>query len=222
MEKIVLSWSGGKDSALALHRIRKERKHQVISLLTTYTEGYERVSMHGVRRPLLRRQAEEVELPLLEVPIPKDCTDEDYKSRMKRIHHDLKEIGVAKVAFGDIFLEDVRRYREANLDKVGMTGDFPLWGSGTKELAREFVALGFKAILTCVDTEQLDGGFAGRVIDDELLDDLPSKVDPMGENGEYHTFVYDGPIYKSKVKFEVGEKVLRDDRFLYCDLLPKD
>jgi len=167
----------------------------------------------------LERQVQALGLPLFEVGLRKDSGNSEYEERMREAMTVLKVKGTSKVVFGDIHLEDVRRYREENLAKVDMTGVFPLWGSDPSDLAHEFVDLGFKAIVTCVDTEQLDARFAGRRIDLGFLSELPSGVDPSGENGEFHTFVYDGPIFKEEVRFRTGDLVLRDDRFLYCDLI---
>jgi uncharacterized protein (TIGR00290 family) len=217
--KILLTWSGGKDSAMALHQLQKSEDYDITALLTTVTEGYDRISMHGVRRTLLEKQAEMLGYPLEIVTISQKSSNEEYEQRMKEALLKYKDKGVETVAFGDIFLDDVRKYREENLSKVDMRGIFPLWGKNTSELAREFAKLGFRAVVTCVDSQMLDGSFAGRIIDQEFLDDLPEKVDPCGENGEFHSFVFDGPVFNKAVKFIKGEVVLRDERFFYCDLL---
>jgi uncharacterized protein (TIGR00290 family) len=221
VEKAVLSWSGGKDCALAFHRMLGECM-EVVSLLTTVTKDYDRVSMHGIRRMLLHRQAEMLGMHLIEVEISKDADNDEYQDRMKEVTLRIKGSGIHKVAFGDIFLEDVRRYREENLAKVDMDAVFPLWNEDTCRLSREFLELGFRAVVTCVDTERLDAGFAGRFFDEGFLADLPSGVDPSGENGEFHTFVFDGPVFERPVGFDIGERVLRDGRFQFCDLVPKD
>lgn len=219
-EKVLLGWSGGKDSALALYELIQAGGFGVAALLTTITEDYGRVSMHGVRSELIERQAASVGLPLEKVFLSKDSSNEEYEERMGHTLQKFKEDGVEAVVFGDLFLEDVRRYREDNLARVGMRGVFPLWGRDTKELALRFIELGFQAVLTCVDTQALDGAFAGRRFDRLLLTDLPASADPCGEKGEFHSFVYDGPIFSRRVFHTRGEVVLRDGRFSYCDLLP--
>jgi uncharacterized protein (TIGR00290 family) len=218
MEKVLFSWSSGKDSALALYELQKNKEIEVVALLTTITAGYERVSMHGVRRELLGQQAAALGYPLTEVKIPQKATNEEYEDQMRMILAGFQAQGVNRVAFGDIFLEDLRVYRESNLARLGMQGLFPLWKRDTRELVLELSRAGFKAIITCVDTQALGKEYAGREINEKFLEGLPEKVDPCGENGEFHTFVYDGPNFKQKVAFEPGEKVLREDRFYYCDL----
>ncbi len=220
--KIALAWSGGKDAAMALYALRHNSRHTVACLLTTVTESYDRISMHGVRRALLEHQAQSLGLPLEIVSIPVGCTNERYESTMADACDRLKAGGIARVAFGDLFLQDVREYRERNLARVGMQALFPLWGRDTRELAEEFIRLEFKAVIACVDTQKLDGSFAGREFDAELLADLPAGVDPCGENGEFHSFVYDGPVFRSPITFCRGKIVLRDGRFNYCDLVPVD
>jgi len=216
----VLLWSGGKDSALALHALRKTGEYAVAALLTTVTEEYDRISMHGVRRALLERQAVAVGLPLTQVPIPKNCSNAEYASRMASACEELKGMGLSTVASGDIFLEDVRRYREEQLAEAGMRGVFPLWGRDSAQLARAFVAAGFAAVTVCVDGQALGKEWVGRAYDARFLADLPPGIDPCGENGEFHTFVSDGPLFTEGVAWVRGEVVLRDDRFYYCDLLP--
>jgi uncharacterized protein (TIGR00290 family) len=218
--KILFSWSGGKDSALALHEIRKAGSCEIPALVTTVTEDYDRISMHGVRRALLERQAESIGLPLEIVNITKDASDGEYETRMKAVLERYQGKGVGSVAFGDIFLEDLKKYREVNLAKIGMTGVFPIWKRESRELASSFIDRGFKAIVTCIDSERLEKGFAGREFDSRFVRDLPSGVDPCGENGEFHSFVYDGPIFKKRVEVARGEIVLRDNRFYFCDLIP--
>jgi uncharacterized protein (TIGR00290 family) len=221
-EKVILSWSGGKDGAMALHEVRRAGRLKVMALLTTVTDDFGRVSMHGVRRELVHRQAASLGLPLREVGIPAGSTDELYEQRMAAALEELASQGASGVIFGDIFLADVRKRREEKLAQVGMSAHFPLWRQDTAELARRFVACGFRAILTCVDTQALDGRFAGREYDLRLLEDLPSGVDPCGENGEFHSFVYDGPIFSRPIPVTPGQVVLRDNRFNFCDLLSAD
>ncbi len=218
MKKILLAWSGGKDSSLALHKIREGGELNVAALLTTVSEDYDRVSMHGVRRELLEIQVRALGYPLETVLIPKTSTNETYEARMRTVLEKWARRGVTGVAFGDLFLEDIRAYRERNLDQVGMEALFPLWGSDTAGLARRFVDLGFRAIVTCVDGEALSGEFVGREYDEQFLRDLPDSVDPCGENGEFHTFVYDGPLFPEPLNIVRGQVVLREDRFYFCDL----
>ncbi len=220
-EAVLMSWSGGKDSALALYEVLKSGAYHVAAVLTTVTEDYDRISMHGVRRVLLERQAESLGLHLEKVLIPSKASNEIHEQSWESVLARYGEQGVKTVVFGDIFLEDLRRYREERLATVGMSGVFPIWMRGTKELAKSLISLGFKAITTCVDTNVLGKEFVGRVIDEEFLADLPAFVDPCGENGEYHSFVFDGPIFGGAVRFSVGEKVLRDERFYFCDLVPE-
>ncbi len=217
-----LAWSGGKDSAAALDALRKDRRFKVTALLTTVTEDVERISMHGVRLTLLKAQAAAVGLPLEIVWIPASCSNAIYERRMRAALERGRENGLSGVAFGDLFLEDLRRYREERLAEVGLKAFFPIWSRDTAGLARHFIEQGFRAILTCVDTEALDGGFAGRGYTRSLLSDLPRRVDPCGENGEFHSFVYDGPIFSAPVACHRGLMVLRDGRFMYCDLLPDE
>ncbi len=220
MEKVILAWSGGKDSALTLYEVQKSQRYEIVSLLTTITEDYDRVSMHGVPRTLIEQQAYSLGLPIQEVFISKSCSNEEYESKMMRILTRFKQDGVPSIVFGDVFLEEVRKYREDNLSKLGMKGIFPIWGRETAELTRSFIALGFQAIITCVDTKVLDKRFAGRLLDKDFLAELPPNVDPGGENGEFHSFVSDGPIFKERIAYTLGEVVLRDS-FYFCDLLPK-
>jgi uncharacterized protein (TIGR00290 family) len=216
-EPVLLSWSGGKDSALALHALRQTPGVEVAGLLTTVTEDYDRISMHGVRRTLLERQAAEAGLPLHIVRIPHECTNEIYEERMTAVLSGIRDAGIRRVAFGDLFLEDLRAYRESRLASFGMEAIFPVWGRDTAELARDFLRLGFGAVLVCVDTESLAAAFAGRSFDESLLRDLPPGVDPCGENGEFHTFVHAGPVFRAPVPFRLGE-VENRGRFQYCDL----
>jgi len=218
-EDVLFCWSGGKDSAMALHALRAARECRIAALLTTVTEEYDRISMHGVRRALLERQAESLGLPLHAVLIPPQCINATYEERMKEALAKHFARGVRRVAFGDIFLEDLRAYRENNLAKIGMQALFPIWKRDTRELAREFVRQGFRAITVCVDPRVLDASFAGRELDAAFFAELPPGVDPCGENGEFHTFVFDGPVFKTPIAFHTGEKVVRDG-FCFCDLLP--
>lgn len=219
-ERVLLSWSSGKDAALALLELQRSPKYEVVALLTTVTREYDRVSMHGVRRALVERQAHSVGLPLEIVFISKDISDEEYAARMQQALEKQLAAGVTCAAFGDIFLDDVRKYREDNLARIGIKALFPLWKSDTTQLARRFMELGFQAVVTCVDSEHLDGAFVGRLYDEQFLADLPPHVDPCGENGEFHTFVYGGPVFRHSISHTSGEIVLRDDRFYYCDLIP--
>lgn len=220
MEHVLMSWSGGKDSALALNEILKNPDYKVAALLTTVTEGYDRISMHGVRRILLERQAASLGFPLEQILISQNATNEEYESKMERVLSKYKGAGISSVVFGDIFLEDLRKYREVKLATLDMRGIFPIWKRDTSELARSLGTLGFEAITTCVDTTTLGQQFVGRLIDEEFLSELPRTVDACGENGEYHSFVFDGPIFKERVAYTRGEVVLREGRFCYCDLIP--
>lgn len=220
MENVLVSWSGGKDCAIALYEILRSENYQISALLTTVTQGYDRISMHGVRRILLEQQVASLGFPLEKVFISQNASNEEYETNMGRILAKYKGAGVTSVVFGDIFLEDLRKYREDKLATLGLQGIFPLWKKDTQKLARSLTVLGFKAITTCVDNTALDRQFVGREIAEQFLSKLPSKVDPCGENGEYHSFVFDGPIFKDRVSFTRGEIVLRENRFWYCDLIP--
>ncbi|MHB8425704.1 MAG: Dph6-related ATP pyrophosphatase [Gammaproteobacteria bacterium] len=217
---VILSWSGGKDSALALHALRQDARYEVKALLTSVNEYYGRISMHGVREALLDAQAASIGLPLHKLWLPQTPSNDEYEQKMRAALEGFKARGIRHVAFGDLFLEDIRRYRKRNLAQVNMECLFPLWQRPTHKLAREFIALGFKAVLCCVDGEALDGGFSGREYDEQLLQQLPSRTDPCGENGEFHTFVYAGPVFKHAIHFTRGEHVTRDERFYFCDLIP--
>lgn len=216
---LLLSWSGGKDSALALRELRAAGTHEIKALLTTVTVEFDRISMHGVRRSLLHEQASSLGLPLEEVWIPGNSSNEIYETQMRNALMKHRSQGVEEVAFGDLFLQDVRQYREERLGQVGMRGLFPLWGRDTGKLAREFVELGFKAVVCCVDPRRLGEEFCGREYDGSFLGSLPSGVDPCGENGEFHTFVYAGPIFKNKIELTKGRVVHRGG-FYFADLLP--
>ncbi len=222
-DKILFAWSGGKDSSMALNELLQNNSVSIAALLTTVTEGYGRISMHGVREELLDEQARSLGIPLEKLFISKDVNKaaSEYESKMDSVLKKYRLKGVSSVAFGDIFLEDLKKYREDKLKKVGSKGVFPIWKRDTKELAKNFIDLGFKAIITCVDGSTLDGSFSGRDFDLEFLSDLPASVDPCGENGEFHSFVYDGPCFKQKIDFTRGETVLRDERFYYTDLIAK-
>jgi uncharacterized protein (TIGR00290 family) len=220
-EKALFTWSGGKDSALALYHIQQSRNFEIIALLTTITSDFDRVSMHGFRTILLEQQAKAMNYKLEEVLITKNCTNQEYETQMKNALEKYKSQGINNVIFGDIYLDDVRKYREDNLKKIDMTGVFPLWKLDTEILANDFIKLGFKAIITCVDSTMLDGGFVGREFDERFLEELPENVDPCGENGEFHTFVYDGPIFDNKISIQRGDVVVKEGRFYFCDLLPK-
>jgi len=219
MKKLLFCWSGGKDSAMALYEILKNNDYEVVSLLTTITQDYDRISLHGVRRILVERQAKSLSTPLHKVFIPKTCTNEIYAAKMTKALNHFKQQGVEDVAFGDIFLEDVRKYREENLAKLKMKAVFPNWGRNSTELVRSFIALGFKAVVSCIDTKVLDKRFLGRQLDKEFINELTRDIDPSGENGEFHSFVYDGPIFKEKIGYKRGESVFRDS-FYFCDLVP--
>lgn len=220
MDRLLFSWSSGKDSALALHEILKSGQYEVAALLTTLTVDYDRVSMHGVRRVLLEAQAAALGLPLEKIWIRPNATNADYETQMRQTLERYHAAGVNAVAFGDLFLQDVRQYREANLAQSGMQAVFPLWARDTRDLFHSMVRSGFKAVVTCVDTQALGAEFSGREIDETFLADLPAGVDPCGENGEYHSFVYAGPIFKNPIAFTLGEQVLRENRFSYVDLAP--
>jgi uncharacterized protein (TIGR00290 family) len=217
-EPVLFCWSGGKDSAMALHALQREPRVRVVALLTTVTEGYDRISMHGVRRELLQRQAQSIGLPLHEVVIPPECVNSIYEARMEAALRTHFENGVRKVAFGDIFLEDLRAYREKNLARIGMTALFPIWKRDSRELIESFQAHGFRSIAVCVNPKLLDRSFAGRELDASFFADLPPQVDCCGENGEFHSFAFDGPIFKEPIRFQVGACVERDS-FIFCDLL---
>ena len=219
-EKVILCWSGGKDSALTLHELSKDGKYEVVTLLTTLTRDYDRVCMHGVRSILLEQQAESLGLPLEKIFISKNASNEEYESRMREVLERYRAEGVCGVVFGDVFLEDLRKYREEKLSQVGMKGLFPIWKRDTAELACAFIDLGFEAIVSCADSNLLDSTLVGRPFDEQFLSTLPEAVDPCGENGEFHSFVSDGPIFQWQIPHTTGEVVLRDNGFYYCDLVP--
>jgi uncharacterized protein (TIGR00290 family) len=219
--RAILAWSSGKDSAWALHVLRQQQEVEVVGLLTTINEHFDRVAMHAVRSELLRAQALAVGLPLHPVAIPWPCSNEDYEAAMSNAVTQLKRNGVSVMAFGDLFLEDVRKYREDKLRGTGIEPVFPLWGIPTSNLARQMLDGGLRARLTCIDPKQLSAQFAGREFDADLLRDLPAEVDPCGERGEFHSFVYDGPMFKHPVPIRAGEIVERDG-FVFADLLPAE
>lgn len=241
--KAIFNWSGGKDSSLTLHKLQQSKEVEITCLLTSISQKYQRISMHGVRVELLEAQARSLGIPLVKMEIPDMPSMEVYENTMRETLMKLKEEGATASIFGDIFLEDLRDYRENKLAELDLKGVFPLWRQPTDRLIREFLDLGFKTITTCVNEKYLDKSFVGRVIDADFLKDLPANVDPCGENGEFHTFVYDGPIFTEPIPFEKGEVVLRkyeapkdeDDSdqcfsgkkedptqygFWYCDLIP--
>lgn len=218
--RILLSWSSGKDSAWALYRLRDAEPGAVVGLLTTFNEAFNRVAMHAVRRDLVEAQADAAGLPLLAVPLPWPCSNEQYEEAMRAALAKARErLRVTHVAFGDLFLEDVRRYREERMAPTGIEPLFPLWGLPTRQLARDMVAAGLRAQVTCVDPRRLDPAFVGRAYDTAFLGDLPSDVDPCAEQGEFHTFAWDGPMFARPIAVVPGEVVERDG-FVFADLLP--
>ncbi|PZX46466.1 Dph6-related ATP pyrophosphatase [Algoriphagus chordae] len=242
-EKALMNWSGGKDSALTLYKLQQSQDFEIACLLTSISQKYQRISMHGVRVDLLEAQAESIGIPLVKMEVPDMPSMAVYEETMRETLSKLKKEGVTASIFGDIFLEDLRTYRESKLAELDLKGVFPLWNQPTDTLIHEFLDLGFKTITTCVNEQYLDKSFVGRVIDEDFLKELPANVDPCGENGEFHTFVYDGPIFKKPIAFEKGEIVLRkyeapktEDEsdqcfskekqdpatygFWYCDLIP--
>jgi uncharacterized protein (TIGR00290 family) len=218
MKRILLSWSSGKDSAWSLHVLRQRAEYEVVGLLTTFNVVADRVAMHAVRRDLVERQAEAAGLPLWAVPLPWPCTNERYESLMAQTCAKAVAEGVEGVAFGDLFLEEVRAYREKQLKDTGLQPIFPVWGLPTRALAQEMIASGTRAKLTCIDTAKLDRSFVGREFDEALLSALPEEVDPCGERGEFHSFVYAGPMLKAVLPIAVGDTVVRD-QFVFADLL---
>jgi len=218
MRRVLVSWSSGKDSAWTLHRLRQEPGVEVGALLTTFNAAAERVAMHAVRADLVRAQADAAGLPLWEVPLPSPCPNAEYEARMADAVRRARAEGFTHVAFGDLFLEDVRRYREQRMAGSGLEPLFPLWGLNTAELAREVIAAGVRAILTCVDPRQLAPAFAGRDYDAQLLADLPEGIDPCGERGEFHSFVWAGPMFRAAVPVVRGVTVERDG-FVFADLI---
>ena len=220
MKRILLSWSSGKESSWILHVLRRRGAYEVVGLLTTFNEEADRVAMHAVRHELVERQAAAAGLPLWAVPLPWPCSNEEYEARMAQTCEKAIAEGIEGVAFGDLFLEDVRAYRIKQMKGTGLEPIFPVWGLPTRALAKDRIAGGTRAKLTCVDTGKLDRSFVGREFDDRLLDDLPEEVDPCGERGEFHSFVYAGPIFDSALAISVGETVVRD-QFVFADLIAK-
>ena len=216
--KAYISWSSGKDSAYALHEARSLGLAEVVGAITTISEAYDRVAMHGVRASLLDRQMAALGIPSVRVMLPSPCSNEIYEARFGEACERLKAEGVRHIVFGDLYLEDIRAYRERQLAALGMTGIFPLWRRDTPSLARAMIASGLIAYLTCVDPRRLDASFAGREFDDRLLEDLPPCVDPCGENGEFHTVVSAGPMFAAPIAVRVGEVVERDG-FVFADVL---
>lgn len=243
MKKALFNWSSGKDSALALYKILQNPDFKIEYLLTSVNQQFQRISMHGVRVELLEQQAKSIGIPLEIMQIPEMPSMEVYENVMQQTLEKLKEKGIIHSVFGDIFLEDLRQYREDKLATIGFEAVFPIWKIPTKDLIQEFIALGFKTIVVCVNERYLDQSFVGRIIDQQFIDDLPENVDVCGENGEFHTFCFDGPIFQKPIEFETGEIVYRkyekpkqessntacdsddstayDYGFWYCDLIPK-
>jgi uncharacterized protein (TIGR00290 family) len=217
MKRILLSWSSGKDSAWSLHVLRRRDEYEVVGLLTTFNEVADRVAMHSVRRELVERQAAAAGLPLWTVPLPWPCSNDQYESLMAQACAKAVAEGIEGVAFGDLFLEDVRGYRVKNMKGTGLEPIFPVWGMPTRDLAKAMIASGTRAKLTCVDTEKLDRSFVGREFDEALLADLPDGVDPCGERGEFHSFVYAGPMFEAVIPVSVGKRIVQD-RFVFADL----
>ncbi len=220
MKRVALSWSSGKDSAWSLHLLRQNPDLQVVALITTLNEQFDRVAMHAVRRELLEAQAGSAGLPLWPVPLPWPCSNEQYEDRIRQVCRRALDEGVQAIAFGDLFLADIRAYREKQLAGTGLEPIFPVWHLPTRELAADMLKAGLRAKITCVDPKVLPQGFAGRDFDSVFLEDLPSTVDPCGENGEFHSFVYDGPMFQTPVAVQVGEIVERDG-FVFADLQPR-
>ena len=233
--KAIFNWSSGKDSALALYKIMQENNLEITSLLTSINKEYQRISMHGVHVSLLEQQAASLGISLIKMELPKEPSMEEYREIMSNTMVSIQSQGITHSVFGDIFLEDLRAYREEQLQSIGIKAVFPLWKQDTTALIHEFLDLGFKTIVTCVNETYLDKSFAGRIIDKDFITNLPSTVDPCGENGEFHTFTFDGPIFKKPVQFEIGEIVKKtypkpktDNNteeeeyvFWFCDLISK-
>ncbi len=220
MKRTLLSWSSGKDSAWSLHLLRHRNEHEVVGLLTTFNQAANRVAMHAVRRSLVEAQAKEVGVPLWDVDLPQPCSNADYERIMKKTCETAVQSGIEYIAFGDLFLTDVRAYREKQLENSGLQPVFPVWGMPTRELAHSMIKSGLRAKLSCVDPKCLAAEFVGRDFNEQLLSDLPQDIDPCGENGEFHTFVYAGPMFENNLSVEVGEIVSRDG-FVFADLSSK-
>jgi len=219
LKRVALSWSSGKDSAWSLHLLKQDPQIEVIALLTTLNEEFDRVAMHAVRRELLEAQSRAAGLPLLSIPLPWPCSNQEYESRMRAACDRALAEGVDAIAFGDLFLTDIRAYREKQLTGTGLEPIFPVWKIPTRQLANDMIAAGLRAKLTCVDPRVLDRRFAGRDFDSGLLADLPPSVDPCGENGEFHTFVYAGPMFQQPISVAPGEIVDREG-FVFADFVP--
>lgn len=217
-EPIIMCFSGGKDSAMTLYELQRQSQYNVVALLTTVTDNYDRISMHGVRRSLLHQQAESIGIPLEEVSISPGANNAEYEAKMGAAFSRYRKQGIRKVAFGDIFLENLKQYREDRLGQLDLECLFPIWKRETGELVETFIDLGFQAITSCIDPRHLDESFVGRTIDADFVAALPESVDPCGENGEFHSFVCDGPIFEFPIPVKTGEIVCRDS-FLFCDLL---
>ena len=217
-QKVLLSWSSGKDSAWALHCLQQRGEYQVAGLLTTLNAAFDRVAMHSTRRALLEAQAKAADLPLYSVPLPWPCSNQHYETAMRSACEAAVAEGIEAMAFGDLFLEDVRRYREEKLQGTGLQPIFPVWGLDTRQLAQEMIASGLRARIVCVDPKKLPAEFAGRDFDADFLRDLPEGVDPCGENGEFHSFVFAGPMFREPIPIESGEVVERDG-FVFADVL---
>lgn len=217
-KKALVSWSSGKDSAWALHMLRQSGEYEVVGLLTTLNSCFDRVAMHGVRRELVEAQAAAAALPLWKVPLPWPCSNQEYETAMSAVCRDAIAAGVQAVAFGDLFLEDVRQYREERMRGIGIDPVFPLWKLDTRQLIRDMWAGGLRCRIACLDPRKLPASFAGRNLDEKLVEEFSAEIDPCGENGEFHTFVYDGPMFADPVLIENGETVERDG-FVFTDLL---
>ncbi len=220
--RVIFSWSSGKDSAYALHQLLNDPSYEVVSMITTITSGYDRISMHGIRIKLLDEQSKQIGLPLYKIPIPKNCSNEDYKKAMEKAMKHFLKLGIKTVAFGDIFLKDVKEYRIKQLAKVGMNAIFPLWGINTRKLSCDFIKSGFKSIISCVDTRKVNRSFSGRLYNNGFLNNLPNDCDPCGENGEFHSFVFDGPIFKAPIHIKTGDQTLKRKHFFFTEILPKN
>lgn len=217
MKRTLLSWSSGKDSAWSLHVLRQRGEYEIVGLLTTFNREANRVAMHGVRRELVEAQAQEAGISLWDVDLPSPCSNTDYEKIMEETCRAAVKAGIKYMAFGDLFLRDIREYRERQLRGSGLTPIFPVWGIPTNDLARTMIVSGLKAKLTCVDSQFLSPKFVGQEFDVHLLSDLPSRIDPCGENGEFHSFVYAGPMFRRDLSIKVGEIVTRD-RFVFADV----
>lgn len=220
LKQVLMSWSGGKDSCMALYEVQQSHEYQVIALLTTITEDYGRISMHGVRRELLEMQVTALGLPLQRILITRGAANEEYERKFIDACAGYINEGIDSIIFGDLFLEDIKRYRDEFLVRHKLRGVYPVWRRNTREFIDRFIELGFKAIVTCVDARALGPEFAGRIVDESFVSSLPSSVDPCGENGEFHTFVFDGPNFKQPIPFREGE-ILQREGFWFCDLVPE-